>query len=426
MRIMNSSITNSLTYGHSIARTLTILLTLFVPGCQNEPPPPQPMLNWYVFDERSGAFRDAAAACTNQAAGRYRIALNPLPSDADQQREQLVRRLAAADPAIDIIGMDVIWTAEFAAAGWILPWPEQASQRISNGRLPVSIESARYKSQSWAVPFTSNAQLLWYRSDRIAEAPQNWQTLIAVAEAPNTPGALQLQGQRYEGLTVFFVSLLASAGGAVLDANGELSLPDEATLAALKLMQRIATSPTVSPSLATDREDQARLAFETGRPSFMLNYSFVWPSAQQNAPEVAKHMAYSLWPAVNPQHPSRVTLGGINLGVAAHGRHPQLAFEAAECLASAANQIKAAVQGGMPPTLEALYDNPEVRRQFPFADTLHDALRDAVLRPPSPLYNDISLAISRTLHPMRDIEPAADLPKLRRAVQRALNSEGLL
>ena len=426
MRITHNATANPVIHGHSIPRVLAALLTLFVPGCQTEPPPPQPMLNWYVFDERSGAFREAAAACSEQAAGRYRIVLNPLPSDADQQREQLVRRLAAADPAIDIIGMDVIWTAEFAAAGWILPWPEQASQRISNGRLPAAVASGRYNGQSWAVPFTSNAQLLWYRSDRIDKAPRNWQTLIAQAEALNTPGALQLQGQRYEGLTVFFVSLLASAGGAVLDANGELSLPDEATLAVLTLMQRIATSPAVSRSLSTDREDQARLAFETGQPSFMLNYSFVWPSAQQNAPEVAKHMAYSRWPAVNPHHPSRVTLGGINLGVAAYGRHPQLAFEAAECLASAANQIKAAVQGGMPPTLETLYDNPEVRRQFPFADTLRDTLRDAVLRPPSPLYNDISLAISRTLHPMRDIKPAADLPRLRSAVQRALHSEGLL
>ncbi|MCK9609397.1 MAG: ABC transporter substrate-binding protein [Methylomonas sp.] len=423
---MNSSIATPVIHGHSTLRTLAILLTLIVPGCQNEPPPPQPMLNWYVFDERSGAFRQAAAACSAQAAGRYQIALTPLPSDADQQREQLVRRLAAADSAIDIIGMDVIWTAEFAAAGWLLAWPDETSRHIANGRLPAAVASSRYKDRSWAVPFTSNAQLLWYRTDRIAQAPDNWQSLIGQAEAMAAPGSIQLQGQRYEGLTVFFVSLLASAGGSVLNANGELSLPDEATLTALTMMQRIATSPAVSPSLATDREDQSRLAFETGRPSFMLNYSFVWPSAHQNAPEVARHMAYSRWPAISPNQPSRVTLGGINLGIAAYGRHPQLAFEAAECLASAANQIKAAVQGGMPPTLEALYDNPEIRRHFPFADTLRDTLRDAVLRPPSPVYNDISLAISRTLHPMRNIEPTADLPRLRRAVQRALNSEGLL
>ena len=395
-------------------------------GCQNEPPPPQPMLSWYVFDERSGAFREAAESCSTQSGGRYSINLVPLPSDADQQREQLVRRLAAADPAIDIIGMDVIWTAEFAEAGWILPWPDQASNRAAKGRLPVSIKSGSYKNRLWAIPYTSNAQLLWYRRDRVPTAPRTWQELIKLAEAIGKPGTIQLQGQRYEGLTVFFVSLLASAGGSVLDSNGAVALAEKPTLAALALMKQIATSTAASPSLATDREDQSRLAFETGIPSFMINYSFVWPSAQQNAPKVAANMAFARWPAISKNSPSRVTVGGINLGIAAYSRHPQLAFEAAECLASANNQIKAAVKGGMPPTLEALYDAPDVRQHFPYSDTLRATLRDAVLRPPSPVYNDISLAISRTLHPMRNIDPEADLQKLRRAVQRALDSEGLL
>lgn len=422
---MNNPISNHPIPKPLLALSLATLLTVTV-ACQNEPPPPQPMLTWYVFDERSGAFREAAKTCSQQSAGRYRIALAPLPSDADQQREQLVRRLAAADPAIDIVGMDVIWTAEFAEAGWILPWPDEASKRIASGRLPVAVESGRYKNKLWATPFTSNAQLLWYRKDRITEPPRTWHELIKLVEAAGQAGAIQLQGQRYEGLTVFFVSLLASAGGSVLDPNGAVSLEEKPTLAALTLMKRIATSPAASPSLATDREDQARLAFETGIPSFMLNYSFVWPSAHQHTPKIAKNMAYSRWPAINGNKSSHVSVGGINLGIASHGRYPQLAFEAAECLASASNQIKAAIKGGMPPTLEALYDAPEVRQHFPFADVLHDTLRNAVLRPPSPVYNDISLAISRTLHPMRDINPEVDLERLRRAVQRALDSEGLL
>ena len=69
----------------------------------------------------AGAFAAAAQRCSEQSAGTYRVELVALPADADQQREQLVRRLAARDSDIDIIGMDVIWIPEFAAAGWILP-----------------------------------------------------------------------------------------------------------------------------------------------------------------------------------------------------------------------------------------------------------------------------------------------------------------
>ncbi|MGZ4959099.1 MAG: ABC transporter substrate-binding protein [Methylomonas sp.] len=400
-------------------------LIIIMAGCGSKESQP-PTLAWYVFNESSGAFREAAEDCSQQSKDRYRIALVPLPADADQQREQLVRRLAAADSTIDIVGMDVIWTAEFAEAGWILPWPDQILPRIANGRLPPTTASVHYKDRLWAIPFTTNIQLLWYRKDRIGEAPRTWGKLIAEAEAINKPGTIQLQGQRYEGLTTFFVSLLASAGGSILDQSGALLLQEKPALETLSLLKRMSASPSVSTSLATDREEQTMLAYETGAPTFMVNYPFVWSSVHRNAPDVAQNTAYGRWPAVNENQASHVALGGLNLGVAAYGRHPELAFEAVECLTSAANQIKAAVAAGLPPTLDALYDLPEIRQRFPFADLLRETLRNAVLRPKTPVYNDISLAISRTLHPLRDIEPKRDLERLRGAIQRALDSEGLL
>lgn len=350
----------------------------------------------------------------------------PLPADADQQREQLARRLAAGDPDIDLVGMDVIWTAEFAEAGWILPWEGEAASAATAGRLDSAIVSASYQDRIWATPFTTNTQLLWYRGDRV-EAPESWQAMIRQAEDLGRVGTIEAQGERYEGLTVFFVSLLASAGGSVLSDDGtSVSLAPEPTQQALRIMRRLARSSASKPALSTAREDQARLAFEKGDSTFMLNYTFVWPSAQANAPEVARHMRWARWPAVSEGRASRVTIGGINIGVGAHTRHPRLAFDAAACIASEANQRLAAVMGGMPPTLERLYEDGEVIAAFPFADVLRDTLRDAVQRPQTPFYSDVSLAISRTLHPMHDIEPERDAARLRNAIDRALRSEGLL
>jgi multiple sugar transport system substrate-binding protein len=395
-------------------------------GC-TEPEPDIPRLSWYVFDEPSGAFAQAARRCGEASQGRYRIELVPLPADADQQREQLVRRLAARDADIDIIGMDVIWTAEFAEAGWVLPWPEERADQARRGRLASAVDSATYRQRLWAAPFTTNTQLLWYRRDRVDAPPRTWDEMIAQAEALGGNGAIQAQGERYEGLTVFFVSLLASAGGSVLGPGGQtVSLEEVPTRRALEVMQRLATSPAADPALANAREDQARLAFETGDSSLMINYTFVWPSANANAPDVAEHMAWARWPAVIEGRPSRVTVGGINLGIGAHSRHPELAFAAATCLVAAANQRLAATLGGLPPTTTALYDDPQVRETFPFSAQLRATLRDAVQRPQTPLYADVSLAISHTLHPMRNIDPEADVTRLRAAVQRALHSEGLL
>ena len=386
-----------------------------------------PQLTWYVYDERSGAFAEAAQRCSAAAGGRYEIALAPLPADADQQREQLVRRLAARDPDIDIIGMDVIWTAEFAQAGWVLPWSGEIRQKAAAGRLASAIDSATYRNQLWAVPFTTNTQLLWYRTDRVAAPPRTWDEMIDMADRIGVRGTIQAQGERYEGLTVLFVSLLASAGGSVLTPDGHnVSLAEEPTRRVLALMRRFANSPAADTSLSTAREDQARLAFETGGSSFMVNYTYVWPSARANAPEVAAHMGWARWPAVVAGRPSRVTVGGINLGVAAYSRHPDLAFDAATCIASESNQRLAATLGGLPPTIAALYDDREVRATFPFAQLLRETLRDAVQRPQTPLYADVSLAISHTLHPMRNIDPEVDVGRLRKAVNRALHSQGLL
>ncbi len=405
---------------------LLLALIVGLGGCDGGAPA-VPALNWYVFDEPSGAFAEAARRCAEQSDGAYRVVLQPLPADADRQREQLVRRLAAGDSAIDLIGMDVIWTPELAAAGWILPWPQDLAQRARAGRIQATVDSASWEDRLWAAPFTTNTQLLWYRSDRVATPPATWDAMIHQAEALGADGSIQAQGARYEGLTVLFVSLLASAGGSVLNTDGsEPALPEEPTRRALAVMRRLARSPATPPGLAGAREDQARLAFEAGGAAFMVNYTYVWPSARANAPAVARHLHWARWPAVAPSRPSRVAIGGINLGVGAYTEHPELALRAAACIAGAGSQRLAARRGGLPPTTAALYDDPAVRETFPFADLLRATLQDAVQRPRTPLYNDVSLAINRTLHPMANIDPERDAPRLREAVARALHSRGLL
>ncbi len=406
-------------------RLIALVMLLFFAGCSGKPESEQPILNWYVFNEPSGAFSEAARTCSRQSSGQYIIQLVPLPADADQQREQLVRRLAAHDSDIDIIGMDVIWTAEFAAAGWIKPWPDDLAARITKGRLNSAVASATYAGRLQAAPFTTNTQLLWYRTDRVATPPKTWAEMIELAESLGKQGTIQVQGARYEGLTVFFNSLLASAGTTILNGD-QVELDDTATREALRVMQRLATSTAAPASLSTNREDQCRLGFETGNSTFMVNYTFVWPSAKQNAPDVARHMGWARWPAVSKDRPSRVTIGGINLGIGAYSNHARLAFAAASCLASEDNQRLAAAKGGLPPTIVLLYQDTGVRKVFPFADILLETLKSGVQRPQTPLYNDISLAISHTLHPMRSIDPDKDVHRLRENIKRALHSEGLL
>ena len=404
-----------------------------------------PVLNWYVYNEPSGAFRTAAERCTKAADGKYSIKTVDLPNNADEQREQLVRRLAAEDSSIDLLGMDVIWTAEFAEAGWVEPFPEQEAKEVTDGRLEPAVQTGTYQDRLYAAPFNSNAEMLWYREDLTPKPPTTWDGVIdqaAQLREAGKPNQILGQGQRYEGLVVWFTSLLESAGGHVLDESGtKVSLETEPTRKALQIMRDLSRSPSTPDNFATAREDDGRLAWERGDAAFMTNYSFVWPSANENAPDLAKEMRWARFPGVSADVPSKVAIGGFNIGVGGYTKHPDEAFDAVSCLVGEDNQITNATKGGLLPVTEALYDDPKLTeattevevdgkktevKSFPYADVIKEELADAIVRPQTPYYNDVSLAIARTLHPTRDIDPEKDVQRLRDAISRALKGEGLL
>src|ERR1700678_1297820 len=94
-----------------------------------------------------------------------------LPEAANDQLAQLVANLQAKSDAYDVIDLDVVWTAEFASAGWIIPLP--------------AVASAMYQGRLYAVPDYSNADLLYYRSDLLKAAhqqpPATWAQLQSLA-----------------------------------------------------------------------------------------------------------------------------------------------------------------------------------------------------------------------------------------------------
>ncbi|TMD93073.1 MAG: ABC transporter substrate-binding protein [Chloroflexi bacterium] len=387
-----------------------------------------PTVSFYIFHEPSGAFERGAERCSRLSNGRYHIRISELPSTADGQRQQLVRRLAASDPSIDILGMDVVWTAEFAEAGWLRSVPAGLREAVSRGTLGPALRTATWRGTLQALPYNTNTQLLWYRRDLVPSPPATWAQMIDMGtrlEEQGRPGRVEIQGAQYEALTVWFNSLVASAGGRILDDAGRSALDHTATEAA-EVMRLLARSPAADPSLSNQHEDDNRLAFETGRAAFELNYPFIYPSARTNAPELFRNLAWALYPSMVAGRPSHVTIGGINLGVSAFSPHPDVAFAAALCLRDADNQRFAAVHGGLPPTLSALYDDPDLRREYPFADTIREALATASVRPLTPAYTNVSLEIQSALAPPSGIQPQRILGDLRTSIGNALNSQGLV
>ncbi|GAB7044378.1 MULTISPECIES: ABC transporter substrate-binding protein [Catenuloplanes] len=409
------------------ALAATVLVTVPLAACGGQDDGGPPTINFYNPPVEN--MQTVIDECNAAANGRYQIVYRVLPRGADDQRVQMVRRLAAEDPSMDVLGLDVTWTQEFAGAEWIREWTGADAAEVRDGTLPGPLESATYEDRLYAAPNNTNVQLLWYRSDLVPNPPRTWDEMIAQAQqlkAQGRPYQVITMGAQYEGLVVLYNTLVASAGGAILSEDGKTAVLDDGAVRALDVLKRFATAGVTSPSFTNALEDPARLEFQGGNGAFQLNWPYVYPAMQEAAPDLARTVRWARYPGVDANTPSRVTIGGTNLAVSAYSRYPAESFEAARCLRNAEHQKYAAINDGVPPTIEAVYAEPEMAEAYPMKDVILAELQDASVRPLSPAYQNISTVMSATLSPPGDIDPESTAEQLRQEIQDALDSKGVL
>ena len=380
-----------------------------------------PVLGWYINPDNGGQ-AELAAACSAASGGRYRISVSTLPNDASGQREQLVRRLAAKDRSIALMSLDPPFVAEFAEAGFLRPFTAEEAPGLTAGVLSGPVEGATWNGRLVVAPFWANSQLLWYRKSVAARAgidplsgPVTWDQVITGAEAAGA--SVAVQGNRYEGYTVVISALVASAGGQVLerpeagrDARPSLDTPPGRRAA--EVISRLGHSKAADPGLATADEEATRAAFQGPRGGFMVNWAYVYGAATEAvesgalARDVLDDIGWARWPRALPERPSRPPLGGIDLGVSAYTRHPDLAVDAVRCLTTVESQRRYMLKSKNPAARAAVYDDPEVRQAFPMADLIRESIGDAAPRSKTPYYTDVSAAVARTFHPPASVDPA--------------------
>jgi len=376
-------------------------------------------LTWYVNPDAGGQ-AEIASRCTEEAGGEYTIDTEVLPREASQQREQLIRRLAAGDTSIDIISLDPPYIPEFAEAGFLAPVPEDVAERVTEDVVQSAIDGSTWNDQLVAIPFWANTQLFWYKKS-VAEAagldpenePVTWQQLVDAAKDQDT--TIAAQGIRAEALTVWVNALIEGAGGHIIEGNPtdpdniELGLESEAAVAAAEVMS--AVSEVGGPAFTTAGEDVNVTDFEEGDAAFMVNWPFVWGRAlaaveagtlDQSVPD---DYGWALYPRTVEDEESRPPYGGINLVVGAFSEDVEGAYAAAECIVSAENQAFYFISNGNPAANSTVYDDPEVLDVFPQAPVILESLEKAAPRPQTVYYSEVSGALQREYHPATTIDP---------------------
>jgi len=368
------------------------------------------VINLYGGASAAG-FDKIIDACNKEAAGKYTIVGNLLPSDADGQREQFVRRLAAQDTGMDLLGMDVTWTAEFAEAGWIRELTGDQVTQATEGTLEKPLETAKWKDKLYGVPKHTNVQLLWYRKSLVPEAPATWDELMAAAQKLKDEGKtyqIAFTAAQYEGYVVNVNNMLNAYGATFVNEDSTKATLDDKAVQGLTLLNKLSTSGLTSASLSNAQEPEVFADLQAGRAAFALN----WP--------------YAPFPTVKEGEDPKVTLGGMNYAVSTYSRHPEETFEAAMCLRNAEHQLQTALEAGDPPVLKQVFEESEFQKNYPMYEAMLKELESAVPRPVTPIYQNISTLVSTNLSPPASIDPEQSTAELNDLIQQAIDGKGIL
>jgi multiple sugar transport system substrate-binding protein len=340
-------------------------------------------------DDGQGNQRQALVDEWNALHPNNQAHIETISAVADAQRSEMVARAQGKRGKVDIYNLDVTWTAEFASAGYIRPLDEDRLD--TSGFLKAPLDTCRYEDELWALPFNTDAGLLYYRSNLVSKPPTTWPQLVATVQdvlsrdgAPAAGYAAQLGD--YEGLTVNALEAIWAAGGDVVDARGRVVIDSPEAQAGLTRLATglAATTPQVILRDSTQFDETATTqAFGAGKVLFMRN----WPVAHRALDPPSGSDAAPAVPFQVAKLPGPSVLGGQNLAIAKDSSHPRAAQKLIEFLTGERSQQILFEHGGFAATREIVYRDATVVKLYRYAPTLLEAIQHARTRPITPHYS---------------------------------------
>jgi trehalose/maltose transport system substrate-binding protein len=401
---------------HAITRlrasaAVAAICLMLAPGCGSDKAAAGPAfpvngggpITFVIGKDDAQLFNELIAPWNRQHPDEH-VTLVLLPEAENDQLAQLQANLQAGSSAYDVIDMDVVWTAEFASAGWIIPLSASMFPSIGES-LPPAVSTAEYDGRLWAVPYYSNADLLYYRKDILAAAHEKPPVTLAQLEeeASKVAPKYGLQGYAgqlsdYEGLTVNFADAVQSEGGSILSPDGSVTVDSPQAEAGLSFLVNGLREGWIPQSALTYEEESSAADFESGKLLFLNNWPFIYSQASQPGPDnkVVGKFAVTLLPGVDG--PGSSSLGGANLAISAFSKHQATAVKFINYLTSLSGERQLLIDTGFPPVWTSLYSDPAMIRMFPYLPVLEQAIRSARPRPAVPDYDQASVAISSAVY----------------------------
>lgn len=399
-------------------------------------------LTWYInpdgggSDPKGGGQAQLAKECADASDGKYTIGIQLLPNSASDQRQQLLRRLASKDTGVDIMSIDPVFVAEFAEAGFLAPVPQDKKSEFSDDAVDPAVTNASWKDEMYAAPFWANTQVLWYRKSMAKKAgldmtkPVTWDQVIAAAEKTDT--GIGVQASRYEGYMVWINALVEGGGDHIVENPGadgkdlKFGLDTEGGKKAAQIVHDVSAKGVGGPAMGSTDETTTLDGFKSGGFSFMVNWPYVYAAIKGEEVDWIDDLAWARYPQTVEGKESKPPLGGIEMGVAASSEKQEQAWDAVSCLTSKESQKAYMLGTGNPAARKSVYDEAEIKKDFPMAGLIRQSLDSSGPRPLTQYYGDVSSGIQREYSPPGSIDPSTTPKQTTTLLQEVLKGDALL
>ncbi|WP_312525852.1 ABC transporter substrate-binding protein [Paracoccus sp. (in: a-proteobacteria)] len=345
---------------------------------------------------------------------------------SEAQSQYLNTVMSAKDSSLDIMVLDVVRPAQFAAAGWTVP----IEGVDMSAYLPAYAEANTIDGKVVALPAFSDAMFLYYRKDLLEkyglQPPTTWEELrtsaktVLEGEKNAELQGLSFQGKAIEGAVCTFLLPYWSQGKNFTE-NGKLTMDAPAAQSSLELWKSFVTDGTAKKNISEVATDDTRKEFEAGNVLFAVNWSYAWAQSQADGSPVQGKVGVAHMPAM-PGGSSATCLGGWEWGVSAYSKHPQEAVDLVKFLSSPDVARHMAVHGSLMPAFPQVFDDPEVLAAVPWFADAREVVQTARPRPVTPRYAEVSEVLRTTFNAvMANVtEPQAAVAEIESRLRRVL------
>jgi multiple sugar transport system substrate-binding protein len=335
--------------------------------------------------------------------GDFQVTYREMPTATDQYFDKLQTEFQAGQSDIDVIGGDIIWAAQFAANQWVVDLSDRFPKSEQSKYLPGPIEGLTYDGKIWAVPWFTDAGMLFYRKDLLEKSgysapPKTWDELKEMALKTKQDSGLEagfvFQGDNYEGGVCNGLEYIWTNGGDVL-AGDKVIIDSPQTIAGLTTEHSMITSGVAPKAVSTLQETTTDPYFLGDKAVFARIWSYEYALAGTDQfPKVKPEQIGVTSIPVGPGGSPSNCLGGWNMYISALSDKQDEAWTFVKWMTSEPAEKQRAIDATLLPTLKSLYDDPELRKQVPTIAVADTAIKQTKPRPVSPYYSDMSLKMA--------------------------------